>query len=250
MNETQVDNPYGLSALIHNGDPVQLSVLGILLIMSLLTWFIMITKYIDQRRQRRQAVEAEREFWNSSSLTDAISKLKGGSNPFRALAETGKQAFEYHETNKTRLSGAIGTSEWITESLQRTADQVVSSMQAGLPVLASVGATAPFVGLFGTVIGIYHALIAIGVAGQASIDKVAGPVGEALIMTAIGLAVAVPAVLGYNILLRGNKRVQETVSHFTHELHAYLISGAKMGLGMDKGPGTPPVVKPAPVAAR
>jgi biopolymer transport protein ExbB len=250
MQETQVDNPYGLAALIHNGDPVQLSVLGILLIMSLLTWFIMITKYIDQRRQRRQAIEAEREFWNSSSLTDAISKLKGGSNPFRALAETGKQAFEYHETNKTRLSGAIGTSEWITESLQRTADAVVSSMQSGLPVLASVGATAPFVGLFGTVIGIYHALIAIGVAGQASIDKVAGPVGEALIMTAIGLAVAVPAVLGYNILLRGNKRVQETVSHFTHELHAYLISGAKMGLGMDKGPGAPPVVKPAPVVAR
>jgi biopolymer transport protein ExbB len=149
------------------------------------------------------------------------------------------------------LSGAIGTSEWITESLQRTADIVISRMQSGLPVLASVGATAPFVGLLGTVIGIYHALIAIGVAGQASIDKVAGPVGEALIMTAIGLAVAVPAVLGYNILLRRNKGVQERVSHFTHELHAYLISGAKMGLGMDKGPpGPPPVVKPAPVAAR
>jgi biopolymer transport protein ExbB len=250
MQETQVENPYGLSALIHNGDAVQLSVLGILLIMSLLTWFIMITKYIDQRRQRRMAIEAEKEFWNASSLTDAISKLKGSSNPFRALAETGKQAFEYHETNKGRLSGAIGTSEWITESLQRTADAVVSSLQSGLPVLASVGATAPFVGLFGTVIGIYHALIAIGVAGQASIDKVAGPVGEALIMTAIGLAVAVPAVLGYNILLRGNKSVQERVSHFTHELHAYLISGAKMGLGIDRGSGTPPVVKPAPVAAR
>jgi biopolymer transport protein ExbB len=164
------------------------------------------------------------------------------------LAETGKQAYEYHETNKTRLSGAIGTSEWITESLQRTADTVVSRMQSGLPVLASVGATAPFVGLLGTVIGIYHALIAIGVAGQASIDKVAGPVGEALIMTAIGLAVAVPAVLGYNILLRRNKGVQEMVSHFTHELHAYLISGAKMGLGMEKAP--PPIAKPAPAAAR
>jgi biopolymer transport protein ExbB len=125
---------------------------------------------------------------------------------------------------------------------------VISRMQSGLPVLASVGATAPFVGLLGTVIGIYHALIAIGVAGQASIDKVAGPVGEALIMTAIGLAVAVPAVLGYNILLRRNKGVQEMVSHFTHELHAYLISGAKMGLGVDKGPAA--VAKPAPAAAR
>jgi len=117
-------------------------------------------------------------------------------------------------------------------------------------VLASVGATAPFVGLLGTVIGIYHALIAIGVAGQASIDKVAGPVGEALIMTAIGLAVAVPAVLGYNILLRRNKGVQEMVSHFTHELHAYLISGAKMGLGMDKDKAPPTLAKSAPAAAR
>jgi len=188
MQETAVDNPYGLGALIANGDIIARSILLILLIMSLLTWFIMITKFFDQRRTRRQAIAAEKEFWSSSSLTDAISKLKGTSNPFRALAETGKQAYEYHETNKTRLSGAIGTSEWITESLQRTADIVISRMQAGLPVLASVGATAPFVGLLGTVIGIYHALIAIGVTGQASIDKVAGPVGEALIMTAIGLA--------------------------------------------------------------
>ena len=248
MQETVVANPYGLGALVTNGNVVSLSILGILLIMSLLTWFIMITKFFDRRRQRLQAIEAEKEFWNSSSLTDAIGKLKGGSNPFRALAETGKQAYEYHEVNKTRLSAAIGTSEWITESLQRTADMVISRMQAGLPVLASVGATAPFVGLLGTVIGIYNALIAIGVAGQASIDKVAGPVGEALIMTAIGLAVAVPAVLGYNVLLRRNKSVQERVSHFTHELHAYLIAGAKMGLGMDKGPS--PAVKPSPAAAR
>jgi len=248
MQETVVENPYGLGALISQGNIISRSILAVLLIMSLLTWFIMITKFFDQRRQRLQAIEAEKEFWNSTSLTDAISKLKGGSNPFRALAETGKQAYEYHEVNKTRLSAAIGTSEWITESLQRTADMVISRMQAGLPVLASVGATAPFVGLLGTVIGIYNALIAIGVAGQASIDKVAGPVGEALIMTAIGLAVAVPAVLGYNILLRRNKSVQERVSHFTHELHAYLISGVKMGLGMEKGPA--PVGKPATAPAR
>ena len=243
MQETAVENPYGLGALIQNGNIVSRSILAVLLIMSLLTWFIMITKFFDQRKTRLQAIAAEKEFWNSSSLTDAISKLKGTSNPFRALAETGKQAYEYHEVNKTRLSSAIGTSEWITESLQRTADAIISRMQTGLPVLASVGATAPFVGLLGTVIGIYNALIAIGVSGQGSIDKVAGPVGEALIMTAIGLVVAVPAVLGYNVLLRRNKTVQERVSHFTHELHAYLISGAKMGLGMDKPPaamGKPP----------
>jgi biopolymer transport protein ExbB len=248
MQETVVDNPYGLGALIAQGNIVSRSILAVLLIMSLMTWFIMITKWFDQRRLRLQAIEAEKEFWSSSSLTDAIGKLKGSSNPFRALAETGKQAYEYHEVKKTRLSSAIGTSEWITESLQRTADSVISRMQTGLPVLASVGATAPFVGLLGTVIGIYNALIAIGVSGQGSIEKVAGPVGEALIMTAIGLVVAVPAVLGYNVLLRRNKNVQERVSHFTHELHAYLISGAKMGLGMDK----PPTVgsKPIPAVAR
>jgi biopolymer transport protein ExbB len=248
MSETTVENPFGLGALIQQGDLVARSTLVILLIMSLLTWFIMITKFFDQRRLRLQAIEAEKEFWTSSSLTDALGKLKGTSNPFRALAETGKQAYEYHEVNKSRLSGAIGTSEWITESLQRTADAVISRMQAGLPVLASVGSTAPFVGLFGTVWGIYHALIAISTSGSASIEKVAGPVGEALIMTAIGLFVAVPAVLGYNILLRRNKNVQERVSHFTHELHAYLISGVKMGLGMEKSPS--PAVKPSPAAAR
>jgi len=248
MSETTVENPFGLGALIQQGDLVARSTLVILLIMSLLTWFIMITKFFDQRRQRLQAIEAEKEFWSSGSLTDALGKLKGASNPFRALAETGKQAYEYHEVNKARLSGAIGTSEWITESLTRTADVIIGRMQAGLPVLASVGSTAPFVGLFGTVWGIYHALIAISASGSASIEKVAGPVGEALIMTAIGLFVAVPAVLGYNVLLRRNKNLQEGVSHFTHELHAYLISGAKMGLGMEKTPS--PVVKPSPAAAR
>ena len=243
MPESSVENPFGLGALIAQGDLVARATLLVLLIMSLLTWFIMITKFFDQRRLRTQAIEAEKQFWSSSSLTDAITKLKGKSNPFRALAETGKQAYEYHETNKTRLSGAIGTSDWITDSLQRTADSITSRLQSGLPVLASVGATAPFVGLFGTVIGIYRALVAISLSGQASIDKVAGPVGEALIMTAIGLFVAVPAVLGYNVLLRRNKSVGEYVSHFTHELHAYLISGVKMGLGMDKTPA--PVGKPA-----
>ncbi len=250
MPDAAVDSPYGLGALIQNGGLVGDSTLIVLLVMSLLTWFIMITKFFDQRKLRLQANEAEKEFWTSGSLTDAINKLKGDTNPFKALAETGKQAYEHHETNKTRLTGAIDTSEWITQSLQRTADSIISRMQSGLPVLASVGATAPFVGLFGTVIGIYKALVAISASGQASIDKVAGPVGEALIMTAIGLFVAVPAVLGYNVLLRRNKNVQERVSHFAHELHAYLISGSKMGLGIDKATITPGTIKPSPAVVR
>jgi biopolymer transport protein ExbB len=246
MQETAVDNPYGLGALIANGDIIARSILVILLIMSLLTWFIMITKFFDQRRTRLQAIAAEREFWSSSSLTDAISKLKGTSNPFRALAETGKQAYEYHETNKTRLSGAIGTSEWITESLQRTADTVVSRMQSGLPVLASVGATAPFVGLLGTVIGIYHALIAIGVAGQASIDKVAGPVGEALIMTGIGLAVALPAVMGYNWLTRSNRVLTAKLDAFAFELLTFLSMGQALQAGTGR---SKPAAGVVPLAA-
>ena len=245
MAEQVVDNPYGLGALIAQGDIVARSTLVILVVMSLLTWFIMITKFFDQGKLKGMATEAEKEFWSATSLPDAISKLKGDSNPFRALAETGRQAYEHHEVNKARLSGAIEISEWISESLGRTADIVISRLQSGLPVLASVGATAPFIGLFGTVWGIYHALIAISLAGQASIDKVAGPVGEALIMTAIGLFVAVPAVLGYNVLLKRNKNVQERVSHFAHELQAYLISGAKLGLGRAPSPAVG--VKPAAV---
>lgn len=233
-NPVAVDNPYGLYAFWTGGDFVSKGTLIILVIMSLLTWYIMITKFFDQRKMRLQANQAEKEFWTSSSISDAVSKLKGQGNPFKAIAETAKHAFEHHETNKARLAGAVDTSEWITQSLERTSDSIIGRMQAGLPALASVGSTAPFVGLFGTVWGIYHALIAISLAGQASIDKVAGPVGEALIMTAIGLAVAVPAVLGYNVLLRRNKVVQERVIHFAHELHAYLVSGAKMGLGADK----------------
>lgn len=239
-----VNNPYGLGAMLQHGDIVTRSVFTILLIMSLLTWFIMITKYFDQRRLRKQGQQAEKEFWAATNLNEGVSKLKGDSNPYRALAEAGKQAYEHHEANKARLAGAIDTSEWVTQALQRTADTVVGRMQSGMSVLASVGSTAPFVGLFGTVWGIYHALIAISLAGQASIDKVAGPVGEALIMTALGLFAAVPAVLGYNMLLRRNRVIQEYVSHFTHELHAYLISGAKMSLGAER-----PAVVAKPTAA-
>ncbi|MDE2305652.1 MAG: MotA/TolQ/ExbB proton channel family protein [Gammaproteobacteria bacterium] len=249
MSTQVVNNPYGLGAMLQNGDVVTRSVFAILVIMSLMTWFIMITKFFDQRRLRKQGREAEKDFWAANSLNDGVAKLKGDNNPYRALAEAGKAAYEHHEANKSRLAGSIDPSEWITQALQRTADMIVGRMQSGMSVLASVGSTAPFVGLFGTVWGIYHALIAISLAGQASIDKVAGPVGEALIMTAIGLFAAVPAVLGYNMLLRRNRVIQEYVTHFTHELHAFLVSGAKMNLGAAKP--APASAKPAaPAAAR
>ncbi len=183
--------------------------LGILVFMSLASWYIMLTKVWDQARLRRQFRQTEKGFWSGRSIQDGINTLTDGDNVFRTIAEQGVNAAKHHEG---RLTDQIPLHEWITQSLQRAVDGVNNQLQGGLSFLATVGSTAPFVGLFGTVWGIYHALIAIGIAGQASIDKVAGPVGEALIMTAIGLAVAVPAVLGYNWLLRGNKAIFEQVA--------------------------------------
>jgi biopolymer transport protein ExbB len=226
-NETAVvDNPYGLQQLWVQGDFVAKGTMLILLIMSMMSWYVMITKAWDQRRLKKFAVAAEKDFWKSGNVKDGVGLLKGSDNAFRALAEDGLNAAQHHEG---KLTDQIDLHEWITQALQRSVDSVTDTMQSGLPILASVGSTAPFVGLFGTVWGIYHALIAIGIAGQASIDKVAGPVGEALIMTAMGLAVAVPAVLGYNVLLRRNKVVLEKVNYFAHDLHAYLLSGSRVG---------------------
>jgi biopolymer transport protein ExbB len=214
-----VDNPYGLEALWKGGDWVAKTTLMILVIMSMGSWYIIITKVYEQSRMSRQARVAEKKFWSAPSVRQGAESLKSGS-PFRFIAESGLEATQKHDG----LMGAVDINTWISMSIQRAIDNVNSRTQDGLAFLATVGSTAPFVGLFGTVWGIYHALTAIGVAGQASIDKVAGPVGEALIMTAIGLAVAVPAVLGYNWLIRRNKSVMETVRGFGSELHAVLLS--------------------------
>jgi biopolymer transport protein ExbB len=221
----EVENPYDLRHLIKNGDIVARGTLAILVIMSLGSWYIMLTKVWDQSRMRRQFLQTEKGFWSGRSLQDGISTLKESDNAFRTIAEQGMNAAKHHEG---RLTDQIPLHEWITQSLQRAVDNVNNQLQGGLSFLATVGSTAPFVGLFGTVWGIYHALIAIGIAGQASIDRVAGPVGEALIMTAIGLAVAVPAVLGYNWLLRRNKAILEQVRYFATDVQAYLVSGARV----------------------
>lgn len=223
---TTTDNPYGLASLWAQGDYVARTTLVLLLIMSAMSWWVMITKVFDQRRIKQQAKQAERDFWSAGSIKQAIETLKGKNNAFRAIAEDGLRAAQHHEG---RLTDQIDLHEWISQSLQRALDGITNYLQGGLPLLATVGSTAPFVGLFGTVWGILNALISIGVAGQASIDRVAGPVGEALIMTALGLAVAVPAVLGYNLLLRRNKIVIEKLKYFSTDLHAYLLSGARVG---------------------
>jgi len=218
-----VDNPYGLSALWNQGDFVARGTLLILVIMSMGSWYILITKLYESFKIGGEAKQMRKGFFRATSLNDAVKTLKNGS-AFRFIAESGIDAGDHHEG---ALTEHIDLNTWVTSSVQRSIDDVQSRLQDGLAVLATVGSTAPFVGLFGTVWGIYHALTAIGIAGQASIDKVAGPVGEALIMTAIGLAVAVPAVLGYNWLVRRNKVNMESVRNFGADLHGVLM-GAKL----------------------
>jgi biopolymer transport protein ExbB len=214
-----VENPYGLDALWRGSDWVAKGTLVILAIMSIGSWYIIVTKVYEQFKLGREARVAEKSFWSAPSVKQGADGLKEGS-PFRFIAESGLEAQSKH----TGLLGNINLSDWVSASIQRAIDNVASRLGDGLAFLATVGSTAPFVGLFGTVWGIYHALTAIGIAGQASIDRVAGPVGEALIMTAIGLAVAVPAVLGYNWLIRRNKRAMEDVRAFGADLHAVLMS--------------------------
>ena len=223
MRATEVvDNPYGLEALWRGGDIVARFTLGILVVMSMGSWYIIITKVYEQYKMNKHARQAEKTFWSAPSVVKGAEGLKKNS-PFRYIAETGIEASNKH----TGLLEKVDMNEWITMSIQRAIDNVQSRTQDGLAFLATVGSTAPFVGLFGTVWGIYHALTAIGIAGQASIDKVAGPVGEALIMTAFGLAVAVPAVLGYNWLVRRNKSALDNVRGFGADLHAVLLSAPK-----------------------
>jgi len=197
--------------------------------MSLWSWLVMINKWLDQRMLRKVAAEAEKSFFSAGSMQEGIGKLKGKINPFRDIAQDGLQAVEHHRKSAGRdVTSNIELGDWVASHIEKRTSMLQSSLQSGMVVLASVGATSPFVGLFGTVWGIYHALISISIAGQASLDKVAGPIGEALIMTAMGLAVAVPAVLGFNGLLRGNKSLMERANYFAHDVQAALLAGSRV----------------------
>jgi biopolymer transport protein ExbB len=219
VSKETVDNPYGLGALWEQGDWVARGTLIILVVMSMGSWYILITKLYESLKLSSDAKAAQRTFFKSRSLREGSQALKSGS-AFRFIADSGIVASEHHEG---ALTENIDHNSWVSMSVQRAIDDIQSRLQDGLAFLATVGSTAPFVGLFGTVWGIYHALTAIGIAGQASIDKVAGPVGEALIMTAMCLAVAVPAVLGYNWLVRRNRVTMEAVRRFGADLHGVLM---------------------------
>lgn len=240
QNTEVVENPFGLQQMLASGGAFSKSIFAIMVIMSFASWYIMLTKLWDQRRIRKAYKEVEKGFWTAGNLRDGIVKLSGKDNAFKMIAEDGIRAAQHHEG---RLTDQIPLHEWITVSLHRSVDSISNRLQSGLAVLATTGSTAPFIGLLGTVWGIYNALISISLAGQASIDKTAGPIGEALIMTAIGLAVAVPAVMGYNWLLRRNKDIIEKLRYFAADLHSYLVSGARVDTG------STPAARPATGAA-
>lgn len=215
--EKPAENPYGLQGMVKNGGPITWGLLGVLGLMSLSTWFILFTKFFEQQGLYGQARSANRALSNASSVEDLAGRLSR-SSPFRALAEDGIEAA--HST-----PSGVSTNDWVGAALQRSLSSINQRLQGGLPLLATVGSTAPFVGLLGTVMGILQALIKIGLSGQASIDKVAGPVGEALIMTAIGLFVAVPAVFFYNFLVARNKNGVEQLRDFAASLQGALLGG-------------------------
>jgi biopolymer transport protein ExbB len=212
------ENPYGLKAVWEQGDMVAKGTLCILVFMSVFSWYLIISKLLDQRRMLSQQQEAVQGLGETGNLAQTTQKLQSNS-PFRFVAQEGLSSAAKHR----EMGDAIEFNGWVMLSLQRATTSIQQSMQKGLSFLATVGSTAPFVGLFGTVWGIYNALVSIGLSGQASIDKVAGPVGESLIMTAIGLAVAVPAVLGYNLVVRRNKLIMQSVQKFSGQIHASLL---------------------------
>lgn len=216
---------YGLTHIWLQGDFVTRIVFSTLVTMSILTWIVFLIKALDLWRHRRQAARVG-DFWRTEDIRMGLLRLGSPTiNPFHALAYEALAARGRGSGLPDAAPGGHGGA--VVQALQYSLEDARARLQGGLAILASVGSTAPFVGLFGTVWGIYHALMAISVAGQASIDQVAGPIGEALIMTAMGLAAAIPAVLGYNALVRGNKNVLTRLRRFAHHLRVFCTAGER-----------------------
>jgi biopolymer transport protein ExbB len=219
---------FGLAHIWTQGDAVTRLILITMVGMSVLSWVVIVLKALDVWKHKQSATGSE-QFWHTTSLAEGLAVLSyRPDNMFHTLAHVGQEATEHHQAAQKQLHDRLDISDWVTRSLRNCIDEHTSRLQNGLAILASIGSTAPFVGLFGTVWGIYHALVSIGTSGNASIDAVAGPIGETLIMTALGLAVAIPAVLGYNALLRGNKFIIARMNRFAHDLHAYYVTGARV----------------------
>ncbi len=217
------ENPYGIVQALEEGGVVAISTFTVLVIMSAASWYILFTKWFEQHKILNQGKVARANFWRANSLREGAAKLEKNS-AYRQVVEDGLIA----QSNHDKLSDPVEAHEWMVGALNRSTGSIGSKLTEGLAVLATVGSTAPFIGLFGTVVGIYRALVKIGAAGQASIDAVAGPVGEALIMTALGLIVAVPAVMAYNWLIRRNKQIMEELNAFSNQIHGFIMSDGKV----------------------
>jgi biopolymer transport protein ExbB len=231
---------FGLMQALEEGGFVSWAIFITLVVMSAVSWYIMFTKLFEQGKVLSQSREGVQKFWASSSVKDGVNKFEKNS-AFRQIVDDGLRAEEQHG----KLIDSQDQHEWMQSSLQRSQDAINAKLGTGLAFLATVGSTSPFVGLLGTVIGIYRALIKIGASGDASIDKVAGPVGEALIMTALGLVVAVPAVMGYNWLQRRNKLIAERLSTFSADLHGYMMSNGAVRPTVAAKAAAPAAAKPA-----
>ncbi len=233
-------NQFGFMEAMKEGGPVAWSILAVMIIMSVGTFYIMFTKIFEQNKIMKQYKTVQANFWRAASLKEGAAKLeKDGA--WRQLADDAVKAQEDHG----KMTDALESHDYMHGTLQRSEDSINSVLAGGLPFLATVGATSPFIGLLGTVIGIYRALINIGIEGSASIDKVAGPVGEALIMTAIGLLVAVPAVLAFNWLQSRNRRIAELLSGFSTDILAYINSNGAVKPAVTAAPAAKPAAKPA-----
>jgi biopolymer transport protein ExbB len=222
-----VDNPFGVLAFIKQADELTMAILVILVLMSLACWFVILTKLWDQRRIEKAYAETQKKFWSGGNLHDGMNALTGRDNVFRMLAEDGLRAAQYH---KGHLTEQVALNDWISVALFRSIDSVMTRLVAGMAILATTGSVSPFIGLLGTVWGILNALTRISLTGNPNLEQIAGPIGEALIMTAIGLFVAVPAVMGYNWLLRRNKALQEKLKHFAADVHSCIVGGARFDI--------------------
>lgn len=223
--ETQpVHSQFDMFGFLSEAGGLSWAILIVLVVMSLASWFITLTRIWDQRKINQEFLEARKKFWTSGNLHDGIAALGGRENVFRMLAEDGIRAKQYHQGH---LTEEMPLNEWLAVALQRSMESVTARLQAGLAILATTGSVSPFIGLLGTVWGILNALTRISLSGQPSLDQIAGPIGEALVMTAIGLFVAVPAVMGYNWLLRRNRAIQEKMRLFAADVHSCLVGGAR-----------------------
>jgi biopolymer transport protein ExbB len=237
MNQTM-----GFANFMQTVDGVGIFLLAAMVLMSIATWYLIFTKSISNWRMRRESKAFLAAFWEAPNLDVVAERLNDGMprDPFSHLAHHGFRAIAQHGAKSgQRMIEAGSQEEFLTRSLRRAIEQDTARLESGLTVLASVGSSAPFVGLFGTVWGVYHALIGIGMSGQSTLDKVAGPVGEALIMTALGLAVAIPAVLAYNFFTRSNRLVLSELDSFAHDLFAFMSTGARVAEPAADGKVTP-----------